>query len=63
MHPAWYLNLEQCPEAEVIINGEHRSVLARKLSPEEKNLIWPRPAELYPQLNPIDTERVERFRW
>src|SRR6266550_4324556 len=49
MHPAWYLNLEQCPQAEVIVKGEHRKVLARKLSPEEKKLIWPRLVQLYPQ--------------
>jgi deazaflavin-dependent oxidoreductase (nitroreductase family) len=49
MHPAWYLNLEQCPEAEVIVKGERRKVLARKLSPEEKNVIWPRLVQLYPQ--------------
>jgi deazaflavin-dependent oxidoreductase (nitroreductase family) len=49
MHPAWYLNLEHCPEAEVIIKGEHRKVLARKLSPEEKKVIWPRLVQLYPQ--------------
>ena len=49
MHPAWYLNLEHCPEAEVTVKGEHRRVSARKLSPEEKKLIWPRLVELYPQ--------------
>ena len=49
MHPAWYLNLEQCPQAEVIVKGERRRVLARKLSPEEKKLVWPRLVQLYPQ--------------
>ncbi len=49
MDPAWYLNLEQCPQAEVIVKGEHRRVLARKLSPEEKKVIWPRLVQLYPQ--------------
>ena len=49
MHLTWYLNLEQCPEAEVIVKGEHRRVLARKLSPEEKKVIWPRLVQLYPQ--------------
>ena len=49
MHPAWYLNLEQCPDAEVIIKGEHRRVLARRLSPEEKKVVWPRLVQLYPQ--------------
>ena len=49
MHPAWYLNLEQCSQAEVIVKGEHRKVLARQLSPEEKQVIWPRLVQLYPQ--------------
>ena len=49
MHPAWYLNLEHCPEAEVTVKGEHRRVLARKVSAEEKKLIWSRLVELCPQ--------------
>jgi F420H(2)-dependent quinone reductase len=48
MHPAWYLNLERCPEAEVIINGERRRLLAYKVSHEEKGLIWPRLIKMYP---------------
>ena len=51
MHPAWYLNLEHCPEAEVTVKGAHRRVLARKVSAEEKKLIWPRVVQLYPQFN------------
>ncbi len=51
MHPAWYLNLEHCPEAEVTVKGEHRRVSARKVSPEEKKLIWPQVVQLYPQFN------------
>ena len=49
MHPAWYLNLEQCPDAEVVVKGEHRRVSARKLSPDEKKVIWRRLVQLYPQ--------------
>jgi F420H(2)-dependent quinone reductase len=49
MHPAWYLNLEQCPRAEVIVRGEHRRVIAHKLTPEEKEVIWPRLVQLHPQ--------------
>src|SRR5215510_6290178 len=48
MHPAWYLNLEHRPEAEVLINGEHRRLLANKVSPEEKEVIWPRLIKMYP---------------
>jgi deazaflavin-dependent oxidoreductase (nitroreductase family) len=59
MHPAWYLNLEQCPKAEVIVEGEHRRVLARKLSPEEKKVIWPRLVQLYPRFE-IYQQRTRR---
>jgi F420H(2)-dependent quinone reductase len=48
MHPAWYLNLERCPEAEVIVNGERRRLLASQVSPEEKKRIWPRLVKMYP---------------
>ena len=48
MHPAWYLNLECCPEAEVMVNGERRRLLAYRVSPEEKKLIWPRLVKMYP---------------
>jgi F420H(2)-dependent quinone reductase len=48
MHPAWYLNLENRPEAEVIINGERRRLFAHKVSPEEKETIWPRLITMYP---------------
>lgn len=47
MHPAWYLNLERCPEAEVIVKGERRRLLAHIASPEEKKLIWPRLVKMY----------------
>ena len=48
IHPAWFLNLERCPKAEVIINGQRRRFLAYRVSPEEKRLIWPRLIEMYP---------------
>jgi deazaflavin-dependent oxidoreductase (nitroreductase family) len=48
MHPAWYLNLERCPEAEVIINGERRRLLAARVSPEDKGPIWRRLIDRYP---------------
>lgn len=51
VHPAWYLNLEHCPEAEVTIADERRRVLARKVLAEEKKLIWPRLVRLYPQFD------------
>ena len=50
-HPTCYLNLERCPEAEVIVRGTRRRVLARMLSPEEKNIIWPRLVKMYPNFD------------
>jgi len=51
MHPAWYLNLERSPEAEVLIEGRRRRLFARKVSPEEKKLIWPRLIKMYPSFD------------
>jgi F420H(2)-dependent quinone reductase len=58
-HPAWYLNLEHCPEAEVMINGERRQLLAHRVSPEEKELIWPRLIKMYPNFA-IYQQRTQR---
>ena len=51
IHPAWYLNLERCPEAEAIVKGERRRLIARKVAPEEKELIWPRLIKIYPDFD------------
>ena len=59
MHPAWYLNLERCPEAEVIVRGARRKVLARMLSPEEKNIIWPLLVKMYPNFD-VYQQRTNR---
>jgi F420H(2)-dependent quinone reductase len=48
MHPAWYLNLESHPDAEVLVNGARSRVLAHRVSAEEKNRIWPRLVKIYP---------------
>jgi deazaflavin-dependent oxidoreductase (nitroreductase family) len=58
-HPAWYLNLEHHPKAETMINGERRSLIAHRVSPEEKQLIWPRLVELYPNFT-IYQQRTRR---
>jgi len=51
MHPAWYLNLLDRPEAEILIHGERRRVVARKVTAEEKAVIWPRLVRMYPNFN------------
>ena len=59
MYPAWFLNLERCPEAEVIINDERQRLLATRISPEKKRLIWPRLIEMYPNFA-IYQQRTQR---
>jgi F420H(2)-dependent quinone reductase len=59
MHPAWYLNLKECPEAEVVIRGERRRVIAREITIDEKKLIWPRLVKLYPQFD-VYQQRTSR---
>lgn len=46
--PAWWLNLQADPEAEVQIKGERRRVRAEKAGPEEKRRLWPLLTEMYP---------------
>ena len=59
MHPAWYLNLKEHPEAEVVIRGERRRIIAREISIDQKKLIWPRLVKLYPQFE-IYQQRTSR---
>ena len=59
VHPAWYLNLEDCPEAEVMIRGERRRMTSRKLSFDEKRVVWPRLVKAYPQFE-IYQQRTSR---
>jgi F420H(2)-dependent quinone reductase len=59
MHPAWYLNLKQSPEAEIVIRGERRRVTSREITREEKKLIWPQLVKLYPQFD-VYQQRTSR---
>ena len=58
-HPAWYLNLKAAPETEVNWRGERRRVLAREAEGEERERLWDRMAEVYPDYNDYQA-RTER---
>ncbi|HEV2858513.1 MAG TPA: nitroreductase family deazaflavin-dependent oxidoreductase [Solirubrobacterales bacterium] len=47
-HPAWYLNLEAEPRAEIEIEGRRQEVLARTVTGEEREPLWQRAVALYP---------------
>jgi deazaflavin-dependent oxidoreductase (nitroreductase family) len=58
-HPAWFHNLRANPDTEVQIGREHRPVHARVASGEERERLWDRAVELWPQYAEYQ-ERTER---
>lgn len=46
--PAWYLNITANPEVHVLTRGGSRTMRARTAAPEERDLLWPRLVEHYP---------------
>ena len=40
--PAWWLNLEETPEAQIDLEGERREVRARRATDEEWQRLWPK---------------------
>ena len=58
-HPAWYHNLRANPETSAQIGTERRPVRAREATPEERERIWKRAVELWPQYAAYQ-ERTER---
>jgi deazaflavin-dependent oxidoreductase (nitroreductase family) len=49
--PNWFLNLIANPNTTVQIGSERRSVVARQATPEEKQRLWPRLVEMYPEFD------------
>ena len=45
--PAWWLNLQAKPEAEVLVDGGWRPVRARRATDEEREAVWPQLVEMY----------------
>jgi deazaflavin-dependent oxidoreductase (nitroreductase family) len=45
--PAWWLNLQQHPDAEALVRGHTYSVRSRAASEQETAELWPRLAENY----------------
>ena len=46
-NPDWYQNLQSYPDAELVINGERRTVRARTAGAAEKAELWPKIVAAY----------------
>jgi deazaflavin-dependent oxidoreductase (nitroreductase family) len=47
-HPQWYLNLMANPEVEIQVGAERLKVRARTAAPDEKERLWPKMTEIWP---------------
>jgi deazaflavin-dependent oxidoreductase (nitroreductase family) len=57
--PAWWLNLQAEPSAEIRVGRERRRVRAREATPEEHDRLWPRLVEKYADFDEY-TQRTDR---
>jgi deazaflavin-dependent oxidoreductase (nitroreductase family) len=58
-HPAWYLNLQSNPAAEIQVKGERIPVTARTATAEEKPRLWQRVTQVWPNYD-VYQSRTER---
>ncbi len=59
-HPAWYHNLKEHPVARIEVSSETMDVVAEEATGDERDRLFARAAERYPQLADIarKTERI-----
>lgn len=55
--PAWWLNLQAKPEAAVALAGEHRDVIGRAATGDERTRLWDRWAEIDKNLDGYASRR------
>ena len=58
-HPAWYLNLQADPEAQIQVRGERFPVRARDATPAEKPELWRVMTSVWPAYDEYQ-EQTER---
>lgn len=54
--PAWFLNLEADPDAEIQVKGEHLKVKARVATTEEKPELWATMVKEWPSYDEYQTK-------
>jgi deazaflavin-dependent oxidoreductase (nitroreductase family) len=58
-HPGWHFNLEANPNVKVQIKADKFAAKARVASDEERAVIWPKMAEVWPDYNEY-TKKTDR---
>jgi F420H(2)-dependent quinone reductase len=58
-HPAWWVNLRANPETAVQVGGERRRVRAREAEGDERERLWPRVVDAWPDYESYQ-RRTER---
>jgi deazaflavin-dependent oxidoreductase (nitroreductase family) len=59
-HPDWHFNLEADPNVKVQIKADKFAAKARIASDEERAVIWPKMAEIWPDYNEY-TKKTDRI--
>jgi deazaflavin-dependent oxidoreductase (nitroreductase family) len=49
--PAWWLNLKASPDTTVTVGPQHRRVHAHEANGDEKQRLWPRLVEMFPDFD------------
>jgi deazaflavin-dependent oxidoreductase (nitroreductase family) len=60
-HPAWYLNLLAEPSAGIQVRGEHIRVSARTAEDAEKQRLWKRVTDVWPNYDVYQTRTDRRI--
>ena len=61
-HPAWRYNIEANPNVEIQVRGERFEAVARLLSDEEKDRVWPAVKRTIPQMNVYEARTDRNIR-
>jgi deazaflavin-dependent oxidoreductase (nitroreductase family) len=59
-HPGWYHNLRAKPEADVVVDGDHRHVRAVQAEGERRARIWQEGLRVYPGFDQYERRATQR---
>jgi deazaflavin-dependent oxidoreductase (nitroreductase family) len=59
--PAWFFNLMANPQTTVQVGADRRSVVARQASEEERDRLWPRLVQMYPEYDAYQRRTSRRI--